>query len=330
MNAVVFAYSDMGITGLNALEAAGFGIRAIFSHGDDPGENIWFGSVRAWGEARGIPVLCPESLSTPEWRERIAALEPAVIFSFYYRHMIRPEILDLASAGAYNLHGSLLPAYRGRAPVNWVLVNGETRTGVTLHHMVAKPDAGDIVGQRAVDIAFEDTALTLYRKLCRAATDLLAEVLPLIATGTAHRIPMDLSRGSYFGGRRPADGLIDWHRPALCIYNLIRAVTDPWPGAFTFLPAGEKLIVWWGLPVDSGIGRSSSPIFTPTYAAATTAGPGSIRLDGNRVFVTTGDGLLELLEVETGGGRMKGASLRDRFRPLEGLRFARDPAGSPE
>lgn len=327
MNTVVFAYSDMGITGLNALEAAGFGIRTIISHEDDPGEKIWFGSVQTWGEERGIPVLCPESVGAPEWRERIAALAPEAIFSFYYRHMIRPEILDLATAGAYNLHGSLLPAYRGRAPVNWVLVNGETRTGVTLHHMVAKPDAGDMVGQRAVEIAFEDTALTLYRKLCRAATDLLAEVLPLIAAGTAPRIPMDLSRGSYFGGRKPADGLIDWHRPALCIYNLIRAVTDPWPGAFTFLPAREKLIVWRGLPVGSGNDDPALPKITSGGAAAE---PGRIRLDGDRVFVTAGDGLLELLEVETGGGRIKGAALRDCFRRLEGLRLAPDPAGSPE
>jgi UDP-4-amino-4-deoxy-L-arabinose formyltransferase/UDP-glucuronic acid dehydrogenase (UDP-4-keto-hexauronic acid decarboxylating) len=323
VNAVAFAYSDMGITGLNALEAAGFGIRAIFSHEDDPGENIWFGSVRTWGEERGIPVLCPESVSTSEWRERIADLKTEALFSFYYRHMICGEILDLAPAGAYNLHGSLLPAYRGRAPVNWVLVNGEARTGITLHHMVAKPDAGDIVGQRAVDIAFEDTALTLYRKLCRAATDLLAEVLPLIAAGTAPRIPMDLSRGSYFGGRKPADGLIDWHRPARRIYDLVRAVTDPWPGAFTFLPTGEKLVVWRGLPVASGTGGPALPMISSSGAATE---PGDIRLGGDRVFVTTGDGLLELLEIEMEGRRMEGASVRDRLRPLEGCRLVQGTA----
>ncbi len=241
---MAFAYSDMGISGLNALEAAGFGIRAIFSHEDDPGENIWFGSVRTWGEERGIPVLCPESVSTSEWRERIADLKTEALFSFYYRHMICGEILDLAPAGAYNLHGSLLPAYRGRAPVNWVLVNGEARTGITLHHMVAKPDAGDIVGQRAVDIAFEDTALTLYRKLCRAATDLLAEVLPLIAAGTAPRIPMDLSRGSYFGGRKPADGLIDCLRPPRRSRPSFRpsGPVAVWPS--TFFPTGENCSVW--------------------------------------------------------------------------------------
>ncbi len=309
MNAVVFAYSDMGITGLDALEASGFGIRAVFTHDDDPGEKIWFGSVRAWGERRGIPVFAPAGVGAPEWRARIAGLSPETIFSFYYRHLIRPEILDLAPAGAYNLHGSLLPAYRGRAPVNWVLVNGETRTGVTLHHMVAKPDAGDIVGQRAVDIAFEDTALSLYRKLCRAATDLLAEALPRIAAGTAPRTPQDLAKGTYFGGRKPADGRIDWNRPARRIYDLVRAVTDPWPGAFGFLPTGQKMIVWWGLPVEAA-------------AALPAADPGIVRIAGGRVFVTAGEGLLELLEIEADGARLKGADLGGYFKALEGNRLA--------
>ena len=136
-----------------------------------------------------------------------------MIFSFYYRHMIPEEILRIPPQGAYNLHGSLLPAYRGRCPVNWVLVNGETQTGVTLHHMVKKADAGDIVGQRVVPIAPEDTAFTLYGKLCDAAGILLDELLPLMKIGQAPRIPQDISRGSYFGGRRPEDGRIDWSWP---------------------------------------------------------------------------------------------------------------------
>jgi len=180
--------------------------------------------------------------------------------------------------------------------------------------MVAKPDAGDIVGQRSVEIAFEDTALTLYRKLCRAATELLAEVLPQIAAGTAPRIPMDLSLGSYYGGRKPADGLIDWNRPALRIYNLVRAVTDPWPGAFTFLPAGQKMIVWRGIPEGPGAGGATDD-------------HGRVRLDGGRVFVSAGEGRLELLEIEIEGRRMKGADIREYFHPLEGGRLVRDPAG---
>jgi len=113
-------------------------------------------------------------------------MKPDVIFSFYYRKMICREILGLPWVGAFNLHGSLLPAYRGRCPVNWALINGETRTGVTLHYMIEKPDAGDIVGQKAVWIEQTDTAKILYDKLCLAAKDLLDEVLPWIKQ---NRIP---------------------------------------------------------------------------------------------------------------------------------------------
>jgi UDP-4-amino-4-deoxy-L-arabinose formyltransferase/UDP-glucuronic acid dehydrogenase (UDP-4-keto-hexauronic acid decarboxylating) len=137
----------------------------------------------------------------------------------------------------------LLPAYRGRAPVNWVLVNGERETGVTLHHMVARADAGDIVGQRAVSIDDSDNALTLYRKLVPLGVELIEDLHPKIAAGTAPRRKMDISNGSYFGRRKPEDGRIDWRWPARRIFNLVRAVTHPYPGAFCFV-GGQKLLVW--------------------------------------------------------------------------------------
>jgi len=120
------------------------------------------------GEKNGIPVYCPADVNSPDWIEKIQDMSPDVIFSLYYRNILSDQILDIPSSGAYNLHGSLLPAYRGRCPVNWVLVNGESSTGVTLHHMVEKADAGDLVGQRKVPIELEDTAFTLYGKLVNA------------------------------------------------------------------------------------------------------------------------------------------------------------------
>jgi UDP-4-amino-4-deoxy-L-arabinose formyltransferase / UDP-glucuronic acid dehydrogenase (UDP-4-keto-hexauronic acid decarboxylating) len=152
-------------------------------------------------------------------------------------------LLALAPLGAFNLHPSLLPAYRGRAPVNWVLVNGERETGVTLHHMVARADAGDIVGQRSVSIDDSDTALTLYRKLVPLGVELVTELHPKIVASTAPRRKMDLSLGSYVGRRRPDDGRIDWRWPARRIFNLVRAVTHPYPGAFCFV-GGCKLMIW--------------------------------------------------------------------------------------
>ncbi|HUL37517.1 MAG TPA: formyltransferase, partial [Thermodesulfobacteriota bacterium] len=248
MKAVVFAYHNIGIIGLEALAREKFEIQAIFSHLDDPDENIWFGSVVEWAKKNEIPLFCPKGVNTPEWVEMIRKLSPEVIFSFYYRNLLGGDILAVPSAGSFNLHGSLLPAYRGRCPVNWVLVKGERRTGVTLHHMVEGADAGDIVGQKEVLIEFEDTARTLYQKLCVKARELLEELLPLIKKGIAPRVAQNLKEGSYYGGRRPEDGKIDWKWPAMQIYNLVRAVTEPYPGAFGYLPEGEKLLIWWALP----------------------------------------------------------------------------------
>ena len=194
----------------------------MFTHEDDPGENCWFGSVKNWAVQKKITVYTTEEVNSPQWIAKIAAINPDIIFSFYYRKMICREILDLPRVGAFNLHGSFLPAYRGRCPVNWVIINGEKKTGVTLHYMIDKPDAGDIVGQKAVAIDLSDTAKTLYDKLCGAAKELLDEVLPLIKKGQIPRQKQDLKQGSYYGGRRPEDGRIDWKKSADEIYNLIR------------------------------------------------------------------------------------------------------------
>ena len=127
-------------------------------------------------EKNRIPVFCPENVNTLEWIETIRKISPEVIFSFYYRNLLVRDILMIPSVGSFNFHGSMLPAYRGLCRVNWVLMNGERRTGVTLHHIVEAPDAGDIVGQKEVLIEFEDTAYTLYQKLCVKANELLEEV----------------------------------------------------------------------------------------------------------------------------------------------------------
>ncbi len=304
MRAVVFAYHNMGICGLEALKEAGFNITAIISHEDDRGENCWFDSVVEWANKNHIEVFCPGNVNTPEWIDKISRLDPDVIFSLYYRHMLSQDILNIPASGAYNLHGSLLPAYRGRTPVNWAIINGEKQTGVTLHHMIGKADAGDIVGQKAVEIDFEDTARTVYDKLCGAAREMLAEVLPLIREGRAPRSPQDLTKGSYYSGRRPEDGRIDWNWPAVRIYNLIRAVTEPYPGAFGFLPGVGKILIWWALP-DEGKGIDHTP--------------GQIEIGNSEVFVRTGDGRLKLADVEVAGSRMKGDALFQYLKNKEGL-----------
>lgn len=304
MKAVVFAYHNLGIVGLEALKREGFDLKAVFSHRDDPKENCWFDSVVEWGKKNGIPVFCQEAVNTPEWIEKIRNMAPDVIFSFYYRHLLGKEILRIPPSGAYNLHGSFLPAYRGRAPVNWVLVNGEQRTGVTLHRMVEKADAGDIVGQKEVFIEFEDTALTLYHKLCAKAKELLEEVLPLIKKGIAPCVKQDLRLVSYFGGRKPEDGKIDWRWPVIRIYNLIRAVTDPYPGAFTFLPEDEKLFIWWAYPQPDN---------------TSSAARGTLEVEKGNIYVRASDGRLRLMDIEVAKERMKGQRIFEYFKKREGI-----------
>lgn len=304
MRAVVFAYHNMGIVGIRALLANGFSVPMVFSHRGDPRENRWFASVEDFCRERGIPVHLPGNVNEPPWPNVIRDAAPDFLFSFYYRSMLSPEILSLPRVCGMNLHGSLLPKYRGRAPVNWVLVKGETETGVTLHLMTEKPDAGDIVGQAAVPIAFEDTAVTLFGKMEKAAESLLADLLPRIAVGDIPRRRNKIEKGSYFGARKPEDGRIDWTRSAVEIYNLVRAVTRPYPGAFSFL-LGGKLLVWWAKPASA----ASPPAAVPPGKLLF---PGSPPLPGNgerpgnagregRVLVGTGEGLLSLEEVEWKG-----------------------------
>ncbi len=230
--AVVFAYHTVGVRCLSVLLAHKVQIPLIISHEDDPGETIWFESVARLAQNEGIPLLTPSTPNAPDFIERIASLQPDFIFSFYYRHMLGSDLLAIPKIGCYNMHGSLLPRYRGRVPVNWAVVHGEPETGATLHRMEIKPDAGDMVGQQAVRILPNDTAQQVFTKVCCAAESLLGRVLPDLLAGQAHHHPLDLTRGSYFGGRRPDDGRIDWQGSAWQIHNLIRAVAPPYPGAF--------------------------------------------------------------------------------------------------
>ncbi|WP_445178313.1 bifunctional UDP-4-amino-4-deoxy-L-arabinose formyltransferase/UDP-glucuronic acid oxidase ArnA [Pseudomonas sp. McL0111] len=247
---VVFAYHDIGCAGIEALLNSGYDIAAVFTHADDPKENAFYASVAQLCATKGIPVHAPEDANHPLWIERIAKLDPEYIFSFYYRNLLSEPLLALAKKGAFNLHGSLLPRYRGRAPANWVLVNGETETGVTLHRMVKRADAGAIVAQQRVAIERSDTGLTLHAKLRTAASDLLRDTLPNMLQGKITETPQDESKATVFGRRTPADGKLVWAKPAEELFNLVRAVTRPYPGAFCAV--GEHKLIVWSAEVAKG------------------------------------------------------------------------------
>ncbi len=239
-SAVVFAYHDVGVRCLSVLLAQGMDVRHIYTHADDPNENIWFGSVAELARLHGVPVTLVSSGNPPGLAESVTALQPDFLFSFYYRFMLPPDILALPRRGAFNMHGSLLPKYRGRVPVNWAIIHGEHETGATLHEMVAKPDAGRLVDQLAVPILPNDTALDVFRKVTVAAEAVLYRSLPQLVSGTAPLTAQNLAAGSYFGGRKPEDGRVHWQWRAAQVHNLIRAVAPPYPGAFCDLN-GKRL-----------------------------------------------------------------------------------------
>ena len=242
MHAVVFAYHDVGVNCLKALIHADIQIDLVVTHQDDPNENVWFGSVAQLCQDRQIPYITPGANQLMALVPQIEKLAPDYLFSFYYRHMIPTQLLACAKIAALNMHGSLLPKYRGRAPVNWAILHGETETGATLHVMEAKPDAGDIVGQSAVSIDPNETATEVFGKVSQAAVTVITQVLPELVQGVIPRKPNLLAQGSYFGGRKPADGEILWKQTAKQVHDLVRAVAPPYPGAFTDWQ-GQRMIV---------------------------------------------------------------------------------------
>jgi methionyl-tRNA formyltransferase len=242
LHAVVFAYHDVGVNCLKALLSVGIRIDLVVTHQDDPNENVWFGSVAKLCEEKKIPYITPSVNQLMDLVPQIQKLAPDYLFSFYYRHMIPAELLVCAKIAALNMHGSLLPKYRGRAPVNWAILHGETETGATLHIMEVKPDAGDIVGQSAATIGPNETATEVFGKVSQAAVTVMKQVLPDLIQGHIPRKPNNLTLGSYFGGRKPADGEILWHQTAQQVHNLVRAVAPPYPGAFTDWQGQRRIV----------------------------------------------------------------------------------------
>jgi methionyl-tRNA formyltransferase len=282
-----FGYSEVGHDCLSLLFERGDNVVALVTHADEPGERIWFKTPAALAQAKGIPVLTPENMNAPGWVERIRALQPDLILSAYYRMLIGAPILALARLGGFNLHGSLLPRYRGRAPINWAVLHGEAQIGMTLHRMVARADAGAIVDQEPVTLGPRDTAEQAYRQVLPCARRILARQIDALLAGTALETPQDESRATYFGRRTPEDGRIAWTQTSAQIFNLIRAVTEPYPGAFTDVN-GARLLVWWA--------ETDTPATRQRRGA-----PGEV-LSVSPLVVATADGALELTRVEWRGG----------------------------
>jgi len=315
MRLVFFGYSNIGYVCLEVLiDLCGQlqdEIVAVVTHEDDPREQIWFKSVRELALAHHLPVYTPASAKDPALLELVRGLAPDFLFSCYYRYLLPPDLLAVPRRGALNLHGSLLPRYRGRCPLNWVLIHGEPLTGLSLHYMEATPDSGDLVAQIQVPIAPEDTAWTLSEKMTVAAAQLLRRTYPLLRADAAPRIRQDHSRATYFGGRRPEDGRIQWQQGARQIYNLIRAVTHPFPGAFSTWQ-GKKIFLW-AAKVDTEYAGPPLP-------------PGRVARRDQRLWIGTGDGVLEVLAAQVEGQpEVTGADLAPALAFLEGQTLGQEP-----
>ncbi|MCM2289027.1 MAG: formyltransferase [Sulfuritalea sp.] len=302
--AVVFAYHNVGVRCLSVLLAHGVDVVRVVTHKDNPTETIWFDSVAALAARHGIPVITPEDPNDPAVVAELAALQPDFLFSFYYRLMLKAPLLALPKRGAYNMHGSLLPKYRGRVPVNWAIIHGERETGASLHEMVEKPDAGGILAQQAVPILPDDTAFEVFNKVTLAAEMALDRALPDLLAGRAVAKPQNLAAGSYFGGRKAEDGRIDWTQPATTVHNLIRAVAPPYPGAYSDSAKGRLKVL-----------RS----LHPTGETGPYGGHPTLFVRNGHLYAECGDGrLLRLLAVELNGLPLAPESAGDQLNAIFG------------
>ena len=298
--AVVCAYAHVGREALAGLLESGVQVEALYTY-PQAADEAWFEPPAVLAEKAGIPVRMEPRFNDDAVFDAIRTLRPDFLLSFYFREMIQARFLDLPRLGSFNLHGSLLPRYRGRAPINWVLVKGERETGVTLHAMTPKPDDGDIVGQARIPIDWDETALSLTRKAAVAGRDLVRTVVPRIATGSAERTSQKtLGPSSYFGGRKPEDGELKFDMTATEAFNLVRAVADPWPNAF--LRIGDmRILVPWATP--SGIPCPQ----------------GRYRITPEGVLVGFSDGSLRISALRVEGDRIERSTEQAQLLAASGL-----------
>jgi len=253
----------------------------------------------------GIPVLQPEKIRRPEAVEAILAWRPDIIVTAAYGQLVPAPLLQAPRYGCINVHASLLPKYRGGAPIHWAIIRGEKETGITLMYMMERLDAGDIIAQQAVPINPDDTVGTLHDRLKEAGARLLVETLPALLDGAVKAVPQDESQATYAPNIRREDERIDWGRSAQDVYNQVRGL-NPWPVAYTVFQ-NEIWKVWWAEPVDKEPGASPGTV---------------IEVTPDSVVVACGEKAVKLLEIQPAGKRrmamadyLRGRTIRpgDRF-----------------
>lgn len=309
MKAIVLAYHEIGCAGIEALLKNNIEIAAVFTHTDDPEENIWFRSVARLAAEKGIPVYTPKNINHPIWIQKIKEINPEILFSFHYRKEVDQTVLDIPLKGCFGLQASLLPKYRGKCPINWVIVKGEKQTGVTLHCLTTEKDAGDIICQEVVPISDSDTSKTLHLKVADTVSELLDKALPQLQDGSFKTQPQNESEATFFGPRHPQDGEIDWNQSCTQIHNLVKAVTHPYPGAFSFV--GEKKYYFWDVTeLTDEEAQLSSQIKKPFPGTVLSTSPLVVACDQGAIRMDYG-------QVE-GEVYMTGAQLAQEYKIIQG------------
>lgn len=312
MRTLFIGGTKRGYLTLRALVDGGADVVGIVSLQQDEHEvERYEEPIRALAEEFDIPHYETKWMKDRDYAELISKeIQPDIAFVVGCRILIPKEIYQIPLLGTLAVHDSLLPEYRGFAPLNWSILNGEDHTGVTLFYLSELMDGGDIVAQKPVPIGPDDTAPVVYERVCQATVDLVLEAYPLLAQGSVPRIKQDYPTGSFTCSRTPADGMIYWSKPTIAIYNRVRALTYPYPGAFTYYE-GKKLMVW-----------KAKPLSNPSYYAGRIPGRViSISKSDGYVDVLTGDGVLRIFEVQFDGeDRTAAANVIRSVRSTLGLR----------
>lgn len=319
MRIVFMGTPDFAVPSLRKLSEAGHDVVLVVTQPDRPagrGRALRSPPVKDVAMELGLPLEQHETVNTDEFVGRLQTLSPDVIVVAAFGQILREDILECPALGAINVHASLLPRFRGVAPINWVIMSGETETGVTTMFMAKKVDAGEIILTRKTPIADNETAGELYDRLADLGADLLIETLELVGSGTAPRIAQNPADVTYARKLRKSDGEMDWSGDAGRVYDHVRGTT-PWPGAFTWFRGKVLRVLEAARGEDSGTRGEPGEILT---------------LDAERgIEVAVGNGSVWLTRLRPSGkGAMDAASFVRGYRPEVGTRpFARsgDPSG---
>ncbi len=320
---IVFAGSGtFGLPSLCALRDGGQEVALVVTAPDRPagrGQVVRPGPVKRFARDEGLEVLETDTVNAPSVVRRIRDARPDLLLVIAFGRKIGPLLLALPRYGAVNLHGSLLPKYRGAAPVNWALIRGETETGLSVIRMTDQIDAGDILGQRATPVDPDETAGELHERLARLGSRLVTEVVRELVLEEVEPRRQNETQATFAPRLKKRDGAIDWDRPAPDVHNHIRGVT-PWPGAFTYLPGKRDKS-----PLRIVVNRTTLPEETPQggkpgeMVAASEAG-----LD-----VAAARGSVRLLEVTPAGKRtMTAADFLHGYPVRAGIRFLSSAKGA--